>query len=814
MRQLILTILAVVITFITSTANVIESAKKGHIIGTVIDASDGRAVEYATIAIFKVEDKKLIDGGISDSEGFFRIKDNPPGKYYMTITFMGYKTLKIPNVNITKETKELALGEIRIVPNSKELADVNVVADQTSVSYKIDKKVVNVSQQLTAAAGTAVDILENIPSVKVDIDGNVSLRGSSSFTVLIDGRPTVLDPSDALSQIPSGAIDNIEIITNPSAKYEPDGTSGIINIVTKKNKLNGVSAIINTNYGRDNQYGANATVDYRNNKWHLYFGANYSERRRLGDINFNRWTLNNRNVPTDTLYQDADGSFLRGRNSGSISGGFDYSISKNDVLGVSIRMGIHERLRGSELDYEEEINNLPPKFYSTFQDTEHSGMFYSATLNYKHTFGEKKEHFIEFQSSTRYRDGDEISITELDSLGYILSGKKSTESGPSLRYQLKLDYSKPLNWGDKFESGIHANISQSEDNNEDFKLDTTTGIYEPQTTIYYKTIYTRNTYAVYGIYAGERGELGYQAGLRMEYTNRFLELANSSETYKIERPDFFPTLHLSYKLPADQELMVSYTRRIERPRGYYLEPFYTWMDANNVRKGNPDILPEYVNSFDLGYQKKFNKNFVAIEGYYRITNNKFERVKSPYEEKPSVILHTFENVGTDYALGIELTLNYSPAKWYTSNLMLDLYDYRLEGQLYDSIYSQHDFSWSTRFNNTFKLSPNTRLQVDFNYHSDRVQAQGSHDGFFMANLAFKQDFFRRKLSATFQISDVFGTMAHGSTSSTSDYYERTYFNPNTPIYMIILSYKINNYRTKHGERGNGNGGDEGDEGGF
>jgi len=300
-----------------------NSDKRGDIIGTIIDGNDNKPIEYATIAIFTQEDK-LITGGISDNKGFFRLKNNPVGDYYLTVTFMGYKTSKISNIKILADTREIDLGNILLDPNVKELEGVNVVADQSAVQYKIDKKVVNVSQQLTAQSGTAVDVLENVPSVKVDIDGNVSLRGSSSFTVLIDGRPTVLDPSDALAQIPAGAIENIEIITNPSAKYEPNGAAGIINVVTKKNSIQGMSGVVNANVGRFNNYGGDFTLDTRKNKFHYYFGGDYNVRSRVGSIEYNR----------DVFYPDnnnyhviSNGDFDRSNERYSFKGGVDWDAT-------------------------------------------------------------------------------------------------------------------------------------------------------------------------------------------------------------------------------------------------------------------------------------------------------------------------------------------------------------------------------------------------------------------------------------------------------------------------------------------------------
>ena len=787
----------------------IES-NKGGISGTVIDNTDGRPVEYATVALYKKADKQLVTGGISDSEGFFKIKDTPPGNYYLTITFMGYNTITIPDIKIGKNIHKIDLGTINIKPNTKDIEAVNVVADQASVQYKIDKKVINVSQQLTAKSGTAVDILENVPSVKVDIEGNVSLRGSGSFTVLIDGRPTVLDPSDALSQIPSGAIDNIEIITNPSAKYEPDGSAGIINIVTKKNKLNGMSGIVNANVGRFDNYGGDFTIDSRSEKVHFYLGGDYNHRTRPGELEYNR----------DVFYDDgndyhvvSNGEFNFNSQKYSIRGGIDYSISKKDILGLNIRVGNRNRIRLTEKNYEEYFDLGSIKnFYITEDNSYRGGGFYEISMNYKHTFNKDKNHFIETQVITDKRyTGEESENIQRFTDQRIASARKSTEDGPSNGLRLKLDYSQPFSWGGKLEAGWQSQLTLNDDYNKVYEFDTITSEYVYQDLYSNHTKYNRTTHAIYSTFGGEYGDFGYQAGLRMEYTYRLLETVENNEQFLIDRPDFFPTMHISYKLPNEQQTMASYTRRIVRPRGYHLEPFITYRDAYNVYQGNPELLPEYVNSFDLSYQKKFKKkNFYSIEGYYRITENKFERVMSTYENDSTMFLHTYVNAGTDYALGVELMLNFNYKKWYTTNIMADFYDYRLKGTISDIAFEQHDFSWNARFNNTFKAGSNSRFQLDFMYQSPSVRAQGTTGGFFSASAAYKQDFFKRKMSATLQVRDIFGTWKHEFISKGQDFYQYTYYKAKTPIIMLTISYKLNNYRVKRGSR---NGGGDMDDGG-
>ncbi len=780
-----------------------NALKKGDIYGIIVDGTDGRPVEYATVALYSLPGDNLITGGISANDGYFILKNAPAGNYYLTVTFMGYKTKRIDNIKVAEQNKGLDLGRISIYTSTTEIEAVNVVADQSSVQYKIDKKVVNVSQQLTAISGTAVDILENVPSVKVDIDGNVSLRGSTNFTVLIDGRPSVLDASDALAQIPAGAIDNIEIITNPSAKYEPEGTSGIINIITKKNKLDGVSGIVNASAGRFGQFGGDATIDIRNNKLHYYVAADYNVHNRIGSMEYYRWSR----ISGDTLrHIQNSGDNESVFNRWGARGGIDYSISDNDVIGFSGRIGRMDMQQSSDMLYDQWDSPINiHSFYTTDDNSTRDGYFYSGNLNYKHTFGKNKDHYLEAKIDINSRDIDSYSENfTINSLGKIIEGKQADESGPSINYRFNVDYAQPFAFGGKLEAGGQMRVASNNEDNNMFDYDTVTNAFVFIDKYSNKTNYTDNIYAAYGLFAAESGNFGYQIGLRMEYTYRYIKLLKTGEDFKIDQPDFFPTLHFSYKLPANQESMVSFTRRINRPRGWSLEPFITYVDANNVRKGNPGLLPEYINSFDLGYQKKFKQNFVSAEVYYRITQNKSERIMSQWDQNPEIILQTEQNVGTDYSLGVELMANYSPTKWYTANIMWDMYKYNLVVD-YDALnYTQANFSWSARFNNSFRITQTTRLQFDLMYNSPSVRAQGKTESFFVVNTAVKQDFFKRKLSATLQVRDVFGTMGHKFQVVDDNIYQSTTFTPKTPMVMLTLSYKINNYKINRESMNNNN----------
>lgn len=776
----------------------------GQISGVIVDHITNEDIEYATIALFNKRNDELVSGTISQKNGKFFLEKLKPGRYYLKVSFIGYDELTINDIKLNMDQNIINLHKIEIKPAMQNLNEVVIDGSAPRIDYKIDKKVINVSKQITSISGTAVDVLENVPSVKVDIEGNVSLRGSSGFTVLIDGRPSVLDANDALQQIPASTIDNIEIITNPSAKYDPDGTAGIINIITKKNKLQGFSGIINTNLGLEKKYGGDFLLNYKKRNLNVFIGGDYNVRNYPGTRYSERVTYQG-----DTIYKTImNGINERERKSWGIRAGGDYSFGSNDILGVNFRFGDRKMDGNTISSYDEwmipgEIHNI----YQNKDQSERGGQFYSISTNYQHKF-QQKGHDLKAEFTYDNRDFSDNSVNELtDENGYIVDGKINTETGPSSRIRGKLDYTLPVGEKGKLEAGFQTRFSESEDNTELSELNPETGEYETLDEYSNLTTYTRNIHALYATYGQEIGNFGFQGGLRGEYTFRDIVSKRTDEQFGIDRWDFFPTIHLSYQFPRDHQMMASYTRRIERSRGWYLEPFITWVDAFNVRQGNPDLQPEYIDSFEMGYLKKIGKtNLISLEGYYRVTHNKVERVQSVYED--NVILSTIENVGKDYSLGMEFMFSFQVFNWWEIDLMGDFYKYRVEGVLYDKDFSNNSNNWSSRFNNTFNIKKFTKIQVNSMYNGPSVTAQGKTEGYYMINAAVRQDFLDRKLSAILQVRDIFATAKRESTSSGPDFYNYSEYTRNAPVVTLSLSYKFNNYRSDNKSRPDGENGGE------
>ena len=778
-------------------AAVLNPESKGLIIGKVLDKSSNAPMEYSSIAVYSLPDSSLVTGTVTNTSGEFELEDIPYGKYFIEVKFIGYEKSVISPVEITRDTREANLGMLFLSLSTEALEEVEIVADQRRVEYRIDKKVVNVSEDLSAAGGTAVDVLENTPSVTVDIEGNVSLRGSSNFTVLINGKPTVLDAADALRQIPASSIQNIEIITNPSVKFDPDGNGGIINVVMKKQLESGTTGIMNASVGLNNKYRIDALVNRRVGKLNYFVGGGYDNNLYAGTLIRDHITYLDNGTEN---HNNAEGAFDFIRGGSQIKAGMDYDITPRSNIAFEANGGTSKfGIDRSNNAHEFTIPGTDDIYYVNSDLLARDEMYYSANLNYSQTF-DTSAHKLVIMANFSNENGGSLETLEYhqaDSDYNVLPSESPTktrnvEDGNEFEYRLQIDYSKPLGNG-MLEAGYQARL---DDNYTDFVFQE----YDPDTDNWNsldenssEITFFRNIQSGYVQYGGSLRKLQFQAGLRGEYTNRLIEYANFNSSYQVRRFDLFPTLHLAREFKNDNQLMLSYSKRVNRPRGYFLDSIPSYIDKTTVRIGNPGLQPEYVNSFELGYQKGWGKNFLAIESYYRNTTNLITRV-TEFDEASGIFYQRVENINEDHVLGGEVMVNWQFAKWFNLNASTDIYYYRITGELFGEEFNNSNVSWKANTNATFTITPMSRIQANLGYMGPTVTAQGSAEGMYYMNLAVRQDLFKRKLSATLQVRDLFGSMKREFTASGDGFSQYVLMQREPRVVMLTLSYKINNYK--------------------
>lgn len=774
--------------------------------GKVLEKEQKIPVEYANVVVFSIEDSSMVTGGITGPEGSFELKDIPFGDYYVVVNFIGFEKKTIPGVNVSESERQINLGVISLDYSAVQLEGTEIVAERLAVEYKLDKKVINVDQDISAAGSSAIEILEKAPSVRVDIDGNVSLRGSSNFVVLIDGKPSILSGSEALQQIPAMAIENIEIITNPSVRYDPDGTSGIINIVMKKEQLKGFSGMVEASAGTGDKYTSNLYLNYRNGKFNVFGGVEWNDRRFPRTESSLRETYTN-----DTTFvrmSEAETAWFR---SGlNFKGGLDFFMDDKTTFTVGGEYGNYSfGWENFARVHDYSVPAGPERYYrdnNVFNFSRYS-MGLNANINRKfnqegheiNLFGFYSERGGSQEQDKKEQDTG-MDFEPLDVEPFML---RSIEEGPTKRFRMELDYMKPVLEKGKFEAGYHMRVSDEE---ESYLLET----YDPDLELwieddnYTKTaLYDRQIHAIYGIFSHEFKGFEYQLGLRGEYTQRNITVVNTGESSIIDRLDYFPSVHISKRLLEKNQFIASYSRRIDRPRGWYLEPFETYVDENTRRVGNPGLLPEYTDSYELGYLRTLQAGNISIDGFFRKTGNKITSVQY-FDEEKGLIYREFVNLNNDKALGSEASFMCDIAKWLDVNLSGSYYYYEVEDLTGETAGYRTSNNWDTRLITTFKLPTETRIQVNFTYESPSATAQGRREGYHFTDITVRQDFFKKQLSATLEVGDIFATRTSESYLYGDNLYIYENEIPEHRVVTFTLSYRLNNFKKKNGP-GNGGG---------
>jgi outer membrane receptor protein involved in Fe transport len=771
--------------------------KNGKVTGKVIDSETNSPMEYANIIIYNKTDSKMVTGSISNATGTFVIADLPFGTYYVEASFIGFEKTVINDIKIAPNSATVNIGNINLSVSKQQIGAVEVIAERNRVEYKIDKKVINVTNDINANGGTAVTVLENTPSVEVDIDGNVSLRGSSSFTVLIDGRPSVLTGSDALKQIPSSAIQNIEIITNPSVKYDPDGMAGIINIVMKKNIISGVNGIVNLNLGTGDKYGADFLMNYKTKKYNLFLGGNWNDNTDNGTMFSTRESY----AKDTTTFLTNDGSRNQSRYGQQLKGGFDYYPTDNTSFTVSSEIGKYgfSSFGGVNIHKYELPGTM--NIYSTQNSNDsRDGNFISAAASFLTKLNDKGTHKLEGSFDYRNRDGysdekqDEfLSDAAFNKTSQFLSRVISHENSNEDDIRIKLDYTLPFNDDSRFEAGVQSRI-ESEKESLDFQdFNTTTQQFQNNPDFTSSMKFREEIHSVYSTYTGNLKAIQFVFGLRGEYNKRTTSHYKEGIpiNYDLDRFDFFPSAHLSYNLASESQLMASYSRRINRPGGRELDPFPSYMNQYTIRTGNPGLKPEYTDSYEFSYMKKFGNSFVSLETFYRTTNNLITEVNKQVDQ---ILYLNIENLNRDYSMGGEIMGNINVNKWLLVNTSFTLYNYKLKGEILGVSVDKESTNYSGRLNTTVKFTSDSRLQLTGFYRGPSVSAQGEQKGMAFANLSYRQELMKKKLTATLSVRDVFGTMRMQRTSAGENFKSAMKMTREPRVLMLTLSYKINNFK--------------------
>lgn len=772
----------------------------GVMTGTLRDAVTNEFVEFGSIVLFRSSDSTMVTGTTSNTKGKFLLEKLFPGRYYIRIQFIGYESETIPGLIISSKNADIKLGEITIQPMASSISGVVITSQKALITNNLDKKVITVDKNMAIGGGTATDIMENVPSVAVDADGNVSLRGNTNITLLIDGKPSSqagLAASDVLNQIPASAIESVEVITNPSVRYDPDGSYGIINIVLKKKALQGFNGMISGNAGTGDKYNGSLNLNYRQDKYNIFIGAD-------GRMNHMKTSMESTRTTTfsdmvNILKQSQQGSM--DRNMYSLSGGIDYFINTRNNLTLSVQhRNMSLNSTGTMLNSNYDGSDSLLRYFERLNGNNRNVNSFDYTLSYKHLFPQKGREFTNdiIFSSNNMENGSDINQQD-----YILDGFQPTGM-PLIQHNLATNINKaatiqgnyiyPMKEDGRIEAGYKAALRDMKMRYNYSTYDDSTGKFINQENLTNQYDYTDQLYAVYGLYSNSIGKFKYQTGLRFEQVWTKSNVAQTNTDYNSSYSSFYPSLHTQYDLGKERELQFSYSRRVERPSPRELNPYIDYSDSLNIETGNPALKPEFSNSIELGIQKYWQKSSLTSSIFYHHTKDVVEDISRLQGSGVTITMPMNINTNTSYGMEVIGTLN--PAKWIKLNANASLFRDIMSAIPEENIAGSERFSWSSRLNMTFLPWKDGSFQLIGSYNSPTRSIQEYHKAQYYADASFRQDMWKNKLSLTLRLTDIFNTRT---------FYENTYGNGFTSeskryresrVLYAGLQLKINNYNKK------------------
>lgn len=732
-------------------------AQKG-ITGKIIDNQSKQPLSYATVQIYNSADEALITGGITDDKGIFQITSKT-GEFYAIIDFIGYQSYKTDNFKIIDAKKNYDLGEIALKVAAATLDEVVVQAEKSTMEFALDKRIFNVGKDLGNTGGSAVEILNNIPSVLVDGEGNVKLRGSGNVRLLIDGKPSGLvsfKGGSGLQQLQGSLVEKVEVITNPSARYEAEGMAGIINIVLKKERKKGFNGSFEATVGNPLNLGLAANLNYRHNKvnFFLNYGMNYRKIPRK-TTTFQEVFSNDTTFISEQLYESEHVGFFN-----NIRGGLDYFINEQNILTASYRYSRSKGSRLSDIFYEDYLKRSPSSQTSTHrtQDEKEVEPIAEYVLSYKKLFDKKDRELIaEIRYFDHWEDSDQV-YTEASFFPDGTPDYSFTQTAPNDETETQLigqvDYVHPLGTEGKAEIGFRASFR---DMTNDYVVNDVdnNGNEIPIVGLDNKFVYKENINAVYAILGNKTNQFSYQVGLRTEWTDIETILEETAESNPRKYVNLFPSVHLTYDLANDNALQLSYSRRVRRPVYNDLSSYVTYSDSRNFFSGNPNLNPEFSDVFELAHIKYFDKGSFASAIYYRHTDDKIERIRTVDGSGFSKTLP--ENLLKENAYGAEFTSTLKVKKWWKLDFNLNFFRANTDGSNIDREFVSETFSWFTRQTSRFTLAKDTYLQVRGNYEAPQNIAQGRKKAIYFLDVAFNKPVFNNKGTLTLNVIDVFNS---------------------------------------------------------
>lgn len=787
------------------------SDKKIIITGKILEKITNAPLEYATIIFQNAKNPEIITGGVTDENGNYKF-EVAPGNYNIRYEFISFKTLEIKNKNFRENTN---LNSVYLEEDVSQLKAIDLVSEKSTVEIKLDKRVYNVGKDMMVKGGTVSDVLDNVPSVTVDPDGTIALRGNENVRILIDGKPSGLagiNVADALKLLPADAVEKVEVITNPSARYDAEGSGGIINIVLRKGKAQGLNGSIILSAGDPETYGASTNLNYRSEKFNLFSNLGYNYRTSLGNSKNDAEYFNSTGATTGYINEKRRNERLsKGYNSNF---GIELFLTKSATWSNSLTFNESSETNPDNvfLDYFD-TSFTPIETRNRFNDQRNKSFNIEYATNFTKNF-EKEDHKLTMDIAiSQNRDNDNSIITD-----QILGDPSSLFVETTLNNQkqqrnlFQVDYVLPLGENGRFESGYRGSFQK---NLTDFQI-------TPNVLFSNLLEYKENVNALYAQYGNKINKFSYFLGLRFEDSDIEVNSLSVNDFNNKKYNNFFPSATINYEFSESSNASLSYSKRINRPRGRFLNPFSTYSSNINIFQGNPDLDPAYTNAIDLGYLKRWKKLTLNSSIYVNVTDKSFEFIRKEsglFVDGVPVILSTPINLAREIRAGFELNANYSPYKWWKLNANLNVFrnenqgDYAYTDYLGTDVVQNFDnitTTWFTRISSKITLPYKIDWQSNLTYRAPETTAQGKRLDLTSINLSFSKDILKDKGTIAFNVSDLLNSRKRRFTNEIenviSSYSE---FQWRERQINVSFTYRFNKKKNeREGQRG-----DDGDGGG-
>lgn len=769
-----------------------QSPQKGKIKGKLTADRSKEALPFATVSIYTEKDS-LIGGGISGEDGKFLV-EIPFGKYYALIEFMGFEPVKTSVFGLSQDNPLQDLGEIQLTVSAADLNEVVVQGEKTIMELALDKRVFNVGKDLANAGGNASDILMNLPSISVDPQGNVLLRGSSNVRILIDGKPSGLvsfKGGSGLRQLPANLVERVEVITNPSARYEAEGMAGVINIILKKDAKQGFNGSFEVVTGAPTNLGFSANLNYRKNKinWFINYGIAYRNLPSVGTIYQEVYGQNSTFITSQTREGNVESI------NNNVRGGLDYFFNEKSVLTASYLWRRSDARRITDIRYQDYINSIDnyQSFTTRRQDEKEREPNSEISLSYKKTFEQKGHELTTAFTYLNYWENSDQIYTQntFSPIGMPLSGANliqySLNDEYENQYLVQMDYTKPFGKDGKLESGFRTSFREMK-NDYLVTQEDENGIANTILGLDNVFVYDENILAAYAIYGNKINKISYQAGLRAEHTDVNTILEETNESNPRNYANLFPSAHLTYNLTAENAFQFSYSRRVRRPVYNDLSPYVTLSDARNFFSGNPDLDPEFTDALELGHIKYFENGTLFSTVYYRSTQDKIDRIRS-VEPNGNATTIPF-NLNGENAFGLEFSGDYKLTSWWKMDLNVNFFYADIDGRNIQPDFAATTYSWLLRQTSRFTLRNGLDIQFRGNYEARQKTAQGVRKGIVFFDFSVAKAILNQRGNLVLNINDILNSRRNRFISEGTNFFTEGDIQSLRRQINLTLNYRI------------------------